>query len=160
SFYDGGNMKSDASVLTAYADYFTKFVQAYKAKNINIELVSAQNEPGFDQNYPSCLWDGTTYTTFIAQYLGPAMQTLGVKVMLGTMSNDPEDTSIATTVLANSTAKGFLLVAGVQWEVLDKVTSGTTFQGLPIWATEHKCGNYPWMSGYNSSQAPNDQAYG
>jgi glucosylceramidase len=41
---------------------------------------------------------------------------------------------------------------------------GTTFGGLPIWASEHKCGNYPWNpSGYppyNNSQAPNDQAYG
>jgi glucosylceramidase len=36
--------------------------------------------------------------------------------------------------------------------------SFTTYN-LPIWATEHKCGNYPWASGY-VEPAPNDQAYG
>jgi len=56
--------------------------------------------------------------------------------------------------------------------VLDNVNSGTTFGGLPIWATEHKCGNYPWDPStgcgdtndscpkHNTTQAPNDQAYG
>jgi glucosylceramidase len=51
-------------------------------------------------------------------------------------------------------------VVGVQWGVLDRVNSGSTFQGLPIWATEHKCGNYPWQtSTYNNTQAPNDLSY-
>ena len=29
---------------------------------------------------------------------------------------------------------------------------------IPVWATEHKCGNYPWLTGYKEP-APNDQAY-
>jgi glucosylceramidase len=172
SFYDGGNMSSDAATLTAYAQYYTKFVQGYKDQGINIELVSPQNEPGYDQNYPSCLWDGATYASWIGKYLGPAMQTLGVKVMLGTLSNADKDIATAQAATSDSTAKSFLSVVGVQWNVLDAVNSGQTFSGIPIWATEHKCGNYPWggASGcgessdscpsYNSTQAPNDQAYG
>jgi glucosylceramidase len=35
---------------------------------------------------------------------------------------------------------------------------------LPVWATEHKCGNYPWNPGGGipayKEPAPNDQAYG
>jgi glucosylceramidase len=165
SFFDGGNM--NAAHLAAYAQYFVKFVEGYKAQGINVEVVSPQNEPGYDQNYPSCLWDATTYTTFIGQHLGPAMMGLGVRVMLGTMSNAGDggrnDIDIANAVLANSTARGFLSVAGVQWGVLDRINSGTMLGGLPIWATEHKCGNYPWNPAgsptYNSTQAPNDQAY-
>jgi len=172
SYFDGGNMNSDAATLTAYAQYYTRFVQGYKDQGIKIEIVSPQNEPGYDQNYPSCLWDKATYTTFIGKYLGPAMSTLGVKVMLGTLSNDSsgKDIDSANAALADATAKGFLSVVGVQWGVLDKVNAGTTFGGLPIWASEHKCGNYPWVTSaqsgppaiaaYNSTQAPNDQAYG
>jgi glucosylceramidase len=165
SYFDGGTMKSDEALLAAYAQYFKKFVEGYKAEGINIEIVSPQNEPGYDQNYPSCLWDKATFTTFIGKHLGPAMMPLGVKVMLGTMSNagdaNRNDVDIATAVLADATAKSFLAVAGVQWGVLDKVNQGTTFGGLPIWASEHKCGNYPWeTSKYNSAQAPNDLAYG
>ncbi|HEX7507008.1 MAG TPA: glycoside hydrolase family 30 beta sandwich domain-containing protein, partial [Polyangia bacterium] len=166
SYFDGGNMKSDAATLTAYAQYYTKFVQGYGDQNIKIEIVSPQNEPGYDQNYPSCLWDKATYTTFIGKYLGPAMSTLGVKVMAGTLSNDVsgQDIDSANAAIADATAKPFLSVVGVQWGVLDKVNAGTTFGGLPIWASEHKCGNYPWnpsgSPAYNSTQAPNDQAYG
>jgi glucosylceramidase len=162
SYFDGGTMKSDDAILTAYAEYYKKFVQGYKDKGINIEIVSPQNEPGYDQNYPSCIWDKTTYVSFIGKYLGPAMKDLSVKVMAGTLSNESagKDIDNAQAAVADSTAKGFLSVAGVQWGVLDKVNGGTTFGDLPIWASEHKCGNYPWDSSYNKTQAPNDQAYG
>lgn len=164
SNFDSGNMTDSAANLEAYAKYFTKFVEAYKTAGIKITTVAPQNEPGYALHYPSCLWSSATYIKFVGQYLGPAMKTAGVDIMLGTLSNDPNDTTLATAAMADSTAKGFFKMAGVQWNVLDKVNSGTSIGGLPVWATEHKCGNYPWNpSGYpqyNSSQAPNDQAYG
>jgi len=183
SYYDGGSIVTgNSSYLTAYATYYANFVKGYKAKGINIEIVSPQNEPGYEQNYPSCLWDKTTYVSWV-KTLGAAMQPLNVKIMLGTMSNNGDtvegvvrhDTDIATAVLADSTAAGYVTVAGAQWGVLDAVNTGTKFGSLPIWATEHKCGNYPWITStqaattnppvpaiaaYNSTQAPNDQAYG
>jgi glucosylceramidase len=167
SYFDGGTMKSDSATLAAYAQYFKKFVEGYGAQGIDVEVVSAQNEPGYEQNYPSCLWEASTYTTFIAEHLGPTMQAMGVKVMLGTMSNAGDnninDLNIVTAVLANSTAKSFLSVGGAQWGVLTQQNMGNKFGDLPVWATEHKCGNYPWNPGgyppYNSTQAPNDQAY-
>jgi glucosylceramidase len=172
SYYDGGNMKSDAATLMTYAQYFTRFVQGYKDQGINIEIVSPQNEPGYDQNYPSALWSGATYTTFIAQYLGPAMQALNVKIMLGTLSNDQTDFTVASTALANTTARGFFTVIGAQWNTLNQSRLAGLNANLPVWATEHKCGNYPWnpttgcgetnstCPAYNNTQAPNDQAYG
>ena len=47
--------------------------------------------------------------------------------MLGTLSNNSsgKDEAIATAALADSTAKGFFKVAGVQWGVLDDVNSGS-----------------------------------
>jgi glucosylceramidase len=178
SYFDGGNIDTTklSANLTAYAQYYVKFVQGYAAQGINIDTVSPQNEPGYDQNYPSCLWDKTSYVSWIKDYLGPAMKNINVKVMLGTLSNagdfNRNDLDISTAVLADSTAKGFLSVVGVQWGVLGKVNGGQTFSGLPIWATEHRCGNYPWnpsmgcgedsdpCPSYNMTQAPNDQAYG
>ena len=163
SYYDGGSMKSDAAILTAYAQYYTKFVQGYKEEGINIEVVSPQNEPGYDQNYPSCLWDKDTYATFIGKYLGPAMKPLGIGIMLGTLSNesDGKDATNAAAALADATAKSFLTVIGAQWGMLSKDKLSPLNSTLPIWASEHKCGNYPWMTDtYNKTQAPNDQAYG
>jgi glucosylceramidase len=95
--------------------------------------------------------------------------------MLGTLSNDGDnnlfDLDLANAVLADATAKSYVSVAGVQWGVLKKIVAGTAIGTLPIWATEHKCGNYPWctaskpctnptLPNYVAVQAPNDQAYG
>jgi glucosylceramidase len=61
---------------------------------------------------------------------------------------------------------------GLQWGMLDLYegktggVSPSTFMtgSLPVWATEHKCGNYPWNPGGGipayKEPAPNDQAYG
>jgi len=174
SYFDGGSMKNDAAILASYAQYFKKFVEAYKGKGINVEVVSPQNEPGYDQNYPSCLWDKATYTTFIGKHLGPAMKELNVGVMLGTMSNNGDkssdgvalkDMDITNAVLGDPTAKSFLTVGGAQWGVLGNVVNQNpaSFGGLPVWATEHKCGNYPWNpEGFPTyaASAPNNHAYG
>ena len=175
SYFDGGTMSSDAAILTAYAQYFVKFVAAYKAQNINIEYVAPANEPNFEQNYPSCLWKSANFATFIGTYLAPALQTAGAgtKIMLGTLSNSSTssngdtvegDQSVMNAVLNNATAKAAVTVAGAQWGMLDASILGPIkTAGLPIWATEHKCGNYPWnpsgYPAYNTAQAPNDLAY-
>jgi len=167
SAFDGGNMKNDDGILTAYAQYFVKFVQGYKDQNITIEAVAPQNEPNFDQNYPSCLWDTALYTKFVGQKLGPALDAagMGTKIMLGTMSNSDKDPAIVTSVLNDSIAKKYVKVMGFQWGMK---THTNVANGMTIWQTEHMCGNYPFgTSGEspapgpsNSSKAPNDQAYG
>ena len=163
--FDGGTMKNDAATLTAHAQYFVKFVQAYGTEGIKIEYVAPQNEPNYAQNYPSCLWDAANFTNFIGKYLGPALETANstAQVMLGTMSNSTAsaDVAVANAVLADSTAKGYCKVAGVQWGMSDaaQINNIKGKISVPIWISEHKCGNYPSGSA-STTQAPNDQAYG
>ena len=172
SNFDSGNMSNNDSYLAAYAQYFVKFVEAYKGEGINISLVAPQNEPNYALHYPSCLWSSSVYSTFVSKHLGPALNGKGVDIMLGTLSNSDSGKDVDLGNAALSAAKSSFKVVGVQWNVLEKVNSGTSFGGLPVWVSEHKCGNYPWnpSSGcgesgdscpkYNSSKAPNDQAYG
>ncbi len=158
-------MKSDDATLKAHANYFVKFVQQYGAQGIKIEAVAPQNEPNFDQNYPSCLWATATFVKFVGQFLGPQMMAASptTNIMLGTMSNGSADPAIITAVLADPAAKGFIKTIGLQWGMLGK-ESAAKASGIPMWQTEHKCGNYPFtVSGappYVSAAAPNDQAYG
>jgi glucosylceramidase len=99
------------------------------------------------------------------------MKAIDIKVMLGLLSNGNDlnnDLTIAKAVLADATATSYLSIAGAQWGVLDEVNAGTKLGDLPIWATMHKAGNYPFCAGvnsycpgaYNPTQAPNDHAYG
>jgi glucosylceramidase len=165
SAFDGGTMKSDDATMKAFAQYLIKWVQAYQAQNITVEAIAPQNEPNYDQNYPSCLWGTSTYVTFVGKYLGPAITTAGIntKIMLGTMSNDGggKDPSIMAGVMADATAKPYIKVLGLQWGMLSQLATARSYN-LPLWQTEHKCGNYPWNpsgSPMYKPTAPNDQAY-
>jgi glucosylceramidase len=164
--YDGGCMQDNASYLTGLAQYFVKFVQAYGQQGITIEMIAHQNEPGFAQGYPSALWPSALFTKFIGQNLGPAFTAAGLntKIMLGTMSNGDsgKDPAIVSAVMADATARGYIKAVGFQWGMQGKGSSVSSLN-LPLWQTEHKCGNYPWnpsgSPAYVASAAPNNQAY-
>ena len=163
--FDGGSMIDDDAILSTYAHYLTEFVLEYAAEGITIEVVSPQNDPSYEQSYPSCQWTPTLYAKFIGAYLGPTLEAAGVstKVMLGTLSQKPTDLEFAASVGNDADAREYIGVAGLQWSMLDVVPTLKPYMvDLPLWQTEHKCGNYPWNpSGSPPYQpsAPNDHAY-
>ncbi len=165
--FDSGCMMDNTQVLTAYAQYFIQWVKGYAAQGITIESIGPQNEPNYFDNYPSCGWTPALFTKFVGQYLGPAFTAANMttKIMLGTMSNadSGKDPSIVSAVLADATAKSYIKLFGYQWNMEPNVAAAKS-SNLPIWQTEHKCGNYPWnpagFPAFNANMAPNDYAYG
>jgi glucosylceramidase len=159
--YDRGNMKDDNANLQAFALYLSKFVEEYGKEGITIKAIHPQNEPGYQQDYPSCSWSGSLYAKFIGQFLGPTFQERGItaEIFLGTMSNPTADATVLTTTQGNATAKAFIKGYGLQWGMADVYGNLNMDRNLAIWQTEHKCGNYPWEGGYQQT-APNDWAYG
>jgi len=169
--YDGGCMTDNAQVLTAYAQYFVKWIQAFDQQGIKIEAVAPQNEPNYATGYASCLWASPLFAKFVGQYLGPALSSasLSTQIMLGTMSNSNSnmDPTVVTAVMGDATAKGYIKMLGYQWGMLANVGSAKSYN-LPIWQSEHKAGNYPFtVTGenpppgpFNSTMAPNDYTYG
>jgi glucosylceramidase len=160
SAFDGGKMKDDDATMAAFALYFVKFVQAYAQQGIPIETISPQNEPSYTGNYPTCGWLPATYAKFVGQYLGPTVAAAGLttKIMLGTFNGGDQDPSIVSTVMGDAAASPFIKVFGFQWGMQSKVANAKAYS-LPIWQTEHKCGNYPWATPFDASKAPNDHAY-
>jgi glucosylceramidase len=158
--FDGGTMKTDAATMEAFAQYLIAFVQAYALQGITIEAISAQNEPNYTGTYPTCGWSPAPYTTFIGQHLGPAVVAAGLttKIMLGTLNGGGSDRSILGSVMGDATARSYVSVLGFQWGMQTEV-GGAKHYDLPIWQTEHRCGNYPWLTPFNAAVAPNDQAY-
>lgn len=160
--YNRGNMKNDAQNLGAHALYLARFVEEYAAEGIVVEAVHPQNEPGYEQDYPSCRWSASQMTDYIANYLGPlfAQRLPNTEIWLGTMSN-PTSSSIVDSVMGNGTARGYVKGIGLQWGMGDgnqPSTYASSYQ-VPVMQTEHKCGNYPWENGTDQSRAPNDHAY-
>jgi glucosylceramidase len=158
--FDGGTMKDDDATMNAFAGYLVRFVQAYAEQGIAVETISPQNEPNYTGNYPTCNWSPATYAKLVGRYLAPALAAagLGTKIMLGTFNGGGSDPAIVDTVMADADAASAVAVLGFQWGMVSQVARDRAYE-LPIWQTEHKCGNYPWGKPFDADAAPNDQAY-
>lgn len=89
--YRNGRMKGDPQTLGAYALYFSKFVQAWRAEGINLYAIHPQNEMALnDSIYPQCAWNSGDMNVFLRDHLVPRLKQDGVKVevWLGTITNN------------------------------------------------------------------------
>jgi len=80
-----GWMKSNGSLLggsmrkkyfASFAQYFVKFLEAYKAEGVHIGAVTTQNEVDADQDgaMPAAIWGQEYEAGFIKEFLGPALR--------------------------------------------------------------------------------------
>ncbi len=62
-----------------YAQYFVKFLEAYKAEGVDIHAVTVQNETDAEQegHMPACLWAQEQEMEFAARFLAPALRKTG-----------------------------------------------------------------------------------
>ncbi len=90
-----GWMKSSGSLLggamrkkyfASYAQYFVKFIEAYKAEGVPIRAVTTQNEVDTEQEgrMPAALWGQEYEAGFVKEFLGPALRdaSLDTKIWL------------------------------------------------------------------------------
>lgn len=160
SSMDGGRIKEDPMILEAYALYLARFVEEYAAEGITIESIHPQNEPGYETRYPSCLWTPELLRDFVRDYMGPTFEErkVAAQIWLGTMSA-PEDVSHVTTMMSDAAAKKYIKGVGLQWNTIDSAGKFASDYGVPVMQTEHKCGNYHWLAGFNPDKPQNDYAY-
>jgi glucosylceramidase len=126
--------------LKAYALYFAKYIEAYRAEGIDISMVMPQNEPNSCQIFPSCTWTSAGMAKFIGEYLGPAMDSLGVDVYFGTHERPSEE--LVDTILNDPKASQFVKGLGFQWAGKGAVPGlNQRYPDLPIYQTEQECGD-------------------
>jgi glucosylceramidase len=94
-----GWMKSGGSMLggamrkpsfAPYAQYFLKFLNAYKAEGVAIDAVTVQNEVDTDQDgrMPACLWGQEYEIDFVQNHLGPALRKAGVSTKIWVLDHN------------------------------------------------------------------------
>ena len=158
----GGHFKQDAQSLSAYALYFEKWVRAYQLIGINIFAINVQNEPALATNYSSCQWSGQQLGNFVKNYLGPHFKNNSVPadIYMGTFNVSDYNNDISPT-LGDEKTRSYLKGVGLQWGSRNMAAQVlSTFPDMKSMQTEHECGNFNWMGGYNDNTAPNDWAYG
>ncbi|MDR0745623.1 MAG: beta-glycosidase [Mediterranea sp.] len=138
---EGMNMfiQKDA-YFKAYALYFARFIEAYRAEGISIAMVMPQNEFNSCQPFPSCTWLPSGLATFIGKHLGPKMKELGVELMFGTMERPTP--ALVDTILTNPDSGKYLTGAGFQWAGKKSLPDiHKRYPGLRIYQTEQECGD-------------------
>lgn len=152
--FNHGRLRWEDPVLRAYALYFRKFVEAYRAEGIPVEQVHVQNEPRSDQKFPSCMWTGWQMRDFIRDYLGPTFAAVGLdcEIWAGTFEkcgggSDPDGESgsyadWAHTILSDPAARHYVGGIGYQWAGKAEVQrTHLAWPEVPIVQTENECGD-------------------
>ena len=74
--YVGGHLLPEYQQV--YANYLVKYLEAYKAKGVDIWGVTPMNEPyGNGNNWESMYWDPKGESAFVRDYMGPAFEKAG-----------------------------------------------------------------------------------
>lgn len=130
----------DSLYLQAYALYFSKFIAAYREQGIPIFAVMPQNEFNSAQIFPSCCWTAAGLADFVGNYLGPAMEKIGVEVFFGTMERPNE--ALVDTVLADPACREYIRGIGFQWAGKDALPGiRERYPALALYQTEQECGD-------------------
>ena len=125
--------------LEAYARYFGKFIDAYKAEGIKIGVVMPQNEFNSAQNFPSCTWTPEGLTRFI-RALGPEMESRGVQIYFGTLERG--NPKLLEAIMADPQASRYIHGLGAQWAGKNALPAlHREFPALAIFQSEQECGD-------------------
>ena len=125
--------------FVAYALYFAKFIDAYKALGITVGMVMPQNEFNSAQVFPSCPWTAAGLARFVG-YLGPQMQPRQTAIFFGTMERANE--ALVDTVLRDPRSGPYIKGVGFQWAGKGAIAGiHARYPALTLYQSEQECGN-------------------
>ncbi|MES2296175.1 MAG: glycoside hydrolase family 30 beta sandwich domain-containing protein [Pseudomonadota bacterium] len=108
---NGGSL--NPANFPALANYFVKFLQAYRTAGVAVDAIAVQNEPNYSTGaYPSMAMSAADQASFIGGYLGPAMRGAGLSAKLIGYEHNWDDIVYPETVLANSVANPYIAATG------------------------------------------------
>ncbi len=149
----GGSLKDE--YYQSYANYFVKFIQAYKAHGIDIYAVTPQNEPHYVPiNYPGMRMEDEEQILLIKDYLYPAFQaatpTIHSKIIC--WDHNWDNTAYAERVL-NACLD---TVAGTAWHYYGGTPEAMSyihnkFPNKGIWFTEGGSGSWNNLGTFHNS---------
>ena len=140
----------DPRYLQAYANYFSKFVDAYKEQGVPIDMVIYQNEAYSYTPYPGCAWTAEGTVKFNRDYLAPTLKKNNpdVQVYLGTFNTNRQDH--VEKILSDADLRNQLSGLAFQWEgreILPAIRQ--QYPEFSYICSESECGNgdMDWKAG-------------
>lgn len=105
-----------------WADYYIKFINEYKKRDLDIWGVTVQNEPAAVQVWESCIYTAEEERDFVKNYLGPAFINNGLKDKKIIVWDHNRDKVIkrATTILSDKKAAEYIWGTGIHWYISEE----------------------------------------
>jgi len=102
----GGSLKPE--YYATYANYFVKYIQAYKAEGITIDAITIQNEPLHDGNNPSMYMEASDQAEFVKNYLGPAFEASNIKTKIVVWDHNADNPGYPMAIFADAEANKYV----------------------------------------------------
>ncbi len=132
----GGSL--DSEHYSDFASYLAGYVEAYKAKGIDIDIISPCNEPDLSPTYDGCTWTAEQIADFVKNYLKPELKErlLDTKILAAEEMRFREDKLSA--VLGDAEAVDAVDIFGVHGYATKTFShlTGIEATGKPLWMTE------------------------
>lgn len=139
----------DPRYLQTYANYFCKFVSAYREQGVPVNRVMFQNEPWAYSIYPACAWTPEGIIRFNVEYLAPTLkkQLPDVQLYLGTLNTNRIE--LVDRVLSDPRMKDAVEGIGFQWwggQILPEIRK--KYPDYKYMQTESECGSgtFDWKA--------------
>ncbi|MGW4229190.1 ricin-type beta-trefoil lectin domain protein [Streptomyces sp. NPDC004980] len=143
---NGGWLKAEN--YGAYANYFVKYLQAYRDQGVPVDYVTAQNEPTCCSGYPSMSWNGSGLAYFTKSELLPKLQSAGLatKVLAHDWNWDTYDAYAAATV-DDAAVRSHPNFGGIAWhgyggDIAKQTAVHDQYPQLDAFQTEHSGGTW------------------
>lgn len=103
----GGNMQR--RYMDSYAQYFAKFLNAYAESGVKVKAVTVQNEVDTDQdgNMPQCSWPQEYEEDFVANHLGPTLESEKLDTEIWMIDHNPNLWGRALASLEQDTVRKY-----------------------------------------------------
>jgi len=110
----GGKLKPECSAV--WADYFVKWIDAYKAAGVPLWAVTPQNEPENAAGWEACVYTADEEADWIGNELGPKLQAAHPEVLILPHDHNKDHVQLwADTMFSHPTAAQYVSGMAFHW---------------------------------------------
>ncbi|MFW5803053.1 MAG: glycoside hydrolase family 30 protein [Verrucomicrobiota bacterium] len=137
---ENSELRDEPRVLTAYALYLRKFIEAYADEGIHIDRLMVQNEMDSQAPFPGCRWTPELFVRFHLDYLKPEFERHGIQTEIWAGTFRTMTGLQAHDCFANSAFRKSVAGAAFQYSFPDALTDlQLLYPGTRIMHTESAC---------------------
>jgi glucosylceramidase len=111
----GGHLRPEYA--SAWALYYTKFIQSYRRAGVPVWAITIQNEPMAKQTWESCIYQPEEERDFLRDHLGPTMARQGLRDVNIIVWDHNRDLIVqrALTIFGDTAAARYAWGTGFHW---------------------------------------------